>query len=191
MTRRRRYALIAVLLLLPLIGFRMVKPGWLLYTGGPYRGQLLDAATRQPLEGAVVLFYWNKDVFGGAGGPVAFFQKAVELLTDKEGRFHIPWFIGMSLNPFAVVQEPKSIFYYPGYGSELAEVTPRGGEPLRDATVIPMRKLQTREERIRVVAGLPPGGVPDEAMPNLIRLMNIEATALGLQPSHVRPGGRR
>jgi len=190
MNRRRRFTLILTFMLLLLSGVGMAMAGWLMYTGGPYRGQLLDAETRQPLEGAVVLFYWERDVYGGAGGPVAFFLEAKEVLTDKEGRFYVPWFIGTSLNPLSVVREPKSIFYYPGYGSERAEVTPTGGRLFQDPTVVLMRKLRTRKERTEVISGLPPGGVPDDAMPNLIRLMNIERAALSLQPVHVRPGSR-
>ncbi|MFQ5755489.1 MAG: hypothetical protein ACE5H7_05275 [Acidiferrobacterales bacterium] len=187
MTRKRRYTVIVLLVLAAAVGMSQV--GWLLYTGGPYRGQLIEAETRQPLEGAAVLFYWRQNVYGGAGGPVKYPLNAKEVLTDEEGRFYIPWFVGVSLNPLSFVLEPSAIFYYPGYGSELAEVNPPDGEPLKDPTVIPMRKLRTREERIRVVGGLPPGDVPDEKMPNLIRLMNTERETLGLKPVHVQAGG--
>jgi hypothetical protein len=179
MTRKRRFALLLALILLLLVG-GMARAGWLVYTGGPYQGQLLDAETRQPIEGAVVLFYWERDVYGGAGGPVAFFHKAVEVLTDKEGRFHMPWFIGTSLNPLSVVREPLSIFYYPGYGSEIVEVTPPGGKPFRHPTVVPMRRHRTREKRIEALSWLRPAGLPTEAIPNLTRLMKIERAALGL-----------
>lgn len=190
MTRRRRFALLLALMLLLLGGVGMARAGWLVYTGGPFRGQLLDAETRLPLEGAVVLFYWERDVYGGAGGPVAFFLTAKEVLTDKEGRFHIPWFIGASLNPLSVVREPLSIFYYPGYASVRADVTPREGKLFADPTVILMRRLVGREERLRGIDVFP-GGVPDEAMPNLSRLVNIERAALGLKPVHVPSGTRK
>jgi hypothetical protein len=189
MTQKRRFGLLLAVMLLLLGGVGMATAGWLVYTGGPYRGQLLDAETRQPLEGAVVLFYWERDVYGGAGGPVAFFLTAKEVLTDKEGRFHLPWFIGMSLSPLSVVREPLSIFYYPGYSSKGLEVTPHGGEPFRDPTVILMRRLLSQKERLGGIDVFPGGG-PDEAMPNLSRLVNIERAALGLQPVHVRSGGR-
>ncbi len=192
MSRKRRFTLILVLMLLLLSVVGMAKAGWILYTGGPYRGQVLDAETRQPLEGVVVLFHWDHSVFGGPGGPKSRFLKAVEVLTDKGGRFYVPWFVGISPNPFSVVRwGPGLTIFYPGYRPERAEVTPPGGEPVRDPSVVPMRKLRTREERVERVGGLPPGGVPDEAMPNLIRLMNKERTALGLKPVHVLPGSGR
>jgi hypothetical protein len=190
MNRSFRLALILSLCLIA-AGIGMTQLGWLLYTGGSYRGQVIDAESRQAIEGAVVLFYWNRNVYGGAGGPVEYFLSAKEVLTDKAGRFYIPWFIGVSLNPLSVVLKPYSIFYYPGYGSERAEVTPEGGELFRDTAVILMRKLQTREERMRAIGGLPPGDVPDGQIPNLIRLMNMERVALGLKPVHVRSTNRQ
>ncbi len=190
MSRGRRHAVIVFVVLAMAVG--MAKVGWLLYTGGPYRGQLVDAETRQPLEGAAVLFHWDHSVYGSPGGPVSTFLKAKEVLTDKEGRFYVPWFVGISPNPFSVVRwQPSFSVVYPGYRPERGEITPPDGKPFRDPTVIPMRKLRTRKERIDYIGALPPGGVPDEAMPNLIRLMNMEGAALGLKPVHVRAGGTR
>ena len=187
MSRWRRYIPGAIIALVALVVISQV--GWLLYTGGPYRGQLVDAETRQPLEGAAVLFYWRKNVYGGAGGPVKYPLDAKEVLTDEEGRFYIPWFVGVSPNPLSLVLEPSAIFYLPGYRSVLAEVDPQNGKAFRDPTVIPMRKMRTRKERRDYIGGVLPGDVPDEAMPKLIRLMNTEREALGLKPVHVRSGG--
>jgi len=191
MNRSLRLALILSLCLIA-AGIGMTQLGWLLYTGGPYQGQLVDAETHQPLEGAVVLFYWDHDVYGSPGGPVSTFLKAKEILTDKEGRFYIPWFIGLSPSPFSIVRwQPGLTIFYPGYRAEPGVVTPSDGKPFRDPTLIPMRKLTTRDERIRAVRGLPPSRVPDQAMPNLIRLVNVERIALGLKPVRVRVGGGR
>lgn len=187
MSRWRRYIPWAIIALVALVVISQV--GWLLYTGGPYRGQLVNAETRQPLEGAAVLFYWRRNAYGGAGGPVKYHLDAKEVLTDEDGRFHIPWFVGISLNPLSLVLEPSAIFYLPGYRSVLAEVDPPDGKAFRDPTVIPMRKLQTRKERRDRIGGVLPSRVPNEAMPNFIRLMNTEREALGLKPVHVRSGG--
>lgn len=54
-------------------------------------------------------------------------------------------------------------------------------------TVVGLKKLKDREERLRVLGSLPPS-IPDQVMPNLIKLMNVEAINLGLQPTHV--GGK-
>ncbi len=71
----------------------------------------------------------------------------------------------------------------------MARITPRDGKAFRDPTVIPMRKMRTRKERLDYIGGLAPSSVPNEAMPNFIRLMNMERAALGLKPVRVRSGG--
>ncbi len=190
MSRKRRFTLILVLMLLLLSVVGMAKAGWILYTGGPYRGQVLDAETRQPLEGAVAFFEWKRKVYGGPGGPKSRFLKVVEVLTDKDGRFYIPWFVETSLNPLSVVLEPMWFVYYPGYKSEQVVVTPPTGVTLKDPTVILKRRLLAQEERLQALDILP-GGVPDQAMPNLIRLLNIERAKLGLKPVHIGSAGRR
>ncbi|MEE8265758.1 MAG: hypothetical protein V3R62_05370 [Acidiferrobacterales bacterium] len=188
MSRWRRYIPWAIIALVAVVVISQV--GWLLYTGGPYRGQLVDAETRQPLEGAAVFFHWDREVYGSPGGPVSKFLKAKEVLTDKEGRFYIPWFIGISAHPFAIVRwQPSFNVMYPGYRPERGEITPRDGKAFRDPTVIPMRKMRTRKERLDYIGGLAPSSVPNEAMPNFIRLMNMERAALGLKPVRVRSGG--
>ncbi|MDX1487490.1 MAG: hypothetical protein R3268_04765, partial [Acidiferrobacterales bacterium] len=164
--------------------------GWLLYAGGPYRGQVIDTEIRQPIEGAVVLIDWRRHVYGGAGGPVKYPHSAREVLTDKEGRFYVPWFVRLSLNPFSVVLEPNWFAYYPGYTPDGVLVTPPSGVPLNDKTVLLMRRVRSRQERLQAVDTFPPD-VPNEAMPNLIRLVNNERTALGLKPVHVSSGARQ
>lgn len=186
MSRWRRYTLSVVIALVAAVVMSQV--GWLLYTGGPYRGQVLDAETRQPLEGAVVLFQWDHRVYGSPGGPTTRFLKAKEVLTDKEGRFGIPWFIGISPNPLSVVLAPLWFAYYPGYASEQIVVTPPTGVPLKDPTVILERRLVTQQERLRAIDVIP-GGAPEDAMPNLIQLVNTERSALGLKPVRVRARG--
>ena len=181
MSRKRRFTLILALMLVLLSGVGMAKAGWILYTGGSYLGQVLDAETRQPLGGAVAFFEWKHRVYGGPGGPKSRFLNAVEVLTDEEGRFYVPWFVGTSLNPLSVVLKPTWFVYYPGYKTEQVVVTPSTGAMLKDPTVIMKRRLLGREERLQALDILP-GGVPDEAMPNLIRLLNIERAKLGLKP---------
>jgi len=61
---------------------------------GPWRGQVLDAETKHPLEGVVVLAYWNRYRFSLAqlvvGHQTPEFFDAVEAVTDAQGRWEIP-----------------------------------------------------------------------------------------------------
>ena len=68
-----------------------VSPGLLavfhpLIAGGPYRGRVIDAETKQPLEGAVVLAIWETKTPGVAGYGYSYLDSE-EVLTDENGRF--------------------------------------------------------------------------------------------------------
>ena len=56
---------------------------------GPYKGKVVDAETREPLEGVVVLGVWSK-VYPNVAGTTSEFYDSVELLTDKKGEIKIP-----------------------------------------------------------------------------------------------------
>ncbi|MEW6684276.1 MAG: hypothetical protein AB1451_15370 [Nitrospirota bacterium] len=65
--------------------------GWVVYWDGSYHGQVLDAETKAPLEGVVIVAVYNKSCY-------RFIQtnsKAIgvqEVLTDTTGKFRIPSF---------------------------------------------------------------------------------------------------
>ena len=63
-----------------------------LYSGGPWRGRVIDADTKQPIEGAVVALVWNR-VYDCGVGRYPYFQEAREVLTDKTGSFEIPAYV--------------------------------------------------------------------------------------------------
>lgn len=52
---------------------------------GPYRGRILDAETGEPIEGAVVAVIWDKQ-----RGRHQRFGDAQEVVTNAEGKFHLP-----------------------------------------------------------------------------------------------------
>jgi hypothetical protein len=63
-----------------------------LYSGGPWRGRVIDADTKQPIEGAVVSIGWER-VYESGFGPYTIFQVAKEVLTDKSGLFEVPAYV--------------------------------------------------------------------------------------------------
>ncbi len=79
---------------------------------GPFQGRILDADTKEPIEGIVVLIEWRElHFFAGST-----FYDAQETLTDKDGEFVIPgiWV----LNPWTRLGiEAYVIIYKSGYGS--------------------------------------------------------------------------
>jgi len=77
---------------------------------GPFRGKILDADTKEPIEGVVVFIEWReKHGFKGST-----FYDAQETLTDKNGEFYIPgiW----AFNPLVWIRaEADAIIYKSGY----------------------------------------------------------------------------
>ena len=78
---------------------------------GPYKGKVIDAETKQPLEGVVVLGVWNK-VQLTVAGPTGHFYDSIEVLTDKNGEFDIP---GKGLMFFSNVNEMDVVIYKAGF----------------------------------------------------------------------------
>lgn len=103
-----------------------------LYSGGPWRGRVIDADTKEPIEGAVVVAVWERRYDCGFNNPT-YFQEAREVLTDKEGRFEISaytenrgklfWRAQDKLNDSTSllictgpeIREPNFIIYKPSY----------------------------------------------------------------------------
>ncbi|MFZ3090791.1 MAG: hypothetical protein WA240_09250 [Nitrospirota bacterium] len=97
--------------------------GWLLVVGicnyaiasefGPFQGKIVNAETKEPIEGVVVLIVWS-EVHFFAGST---FYDAQETLTDKNGEFYIPaiWVF----NPLIRLKaEADVIIYKSGYGTD-------------------------------------------------------------------------
>jgi hypothetical protein len=57
---------------------------------GPYYGKVIDAETKEPLEGAVIVLVFYTERFGSPGGRVSHLADAMEAVTDKKGDFKIP-----------------------------------------------------------------------------------------------------
>lgn len=144
---------------------------------GPFRGRVVDIETGQPIAGAVVLFIWWEAVYTPVQTNQKFYE-AQEAVTDADGRFEIP-----RLSPpfFSFrIFEPTIDWFAPGYVHAKLVVTPQNGEMFVDPTVIQMRQLKTREERVKNLPSRP--GIPPEKMREFIRAMNTERQALGFSP---------
>ncbi len=93
----------------------ILESGWLLYTKPVFKGKVIDAETKQPIEGAVVVVAYYKEVFRLMPGPGNQLIDVKETLTDKEGLFTIPSYATF-IDPFSVSDNSDFIIFKPGYG---------------------------------------------------------------------------
>ena len=76
--------------------------------------------------------------------------------------------------------EPWFRVFAPGYEDYRRVVTPATGQPFVDPTVVEMRPLKTRQERVDALLGADgPTSVPAEKKCILIRAINQERKKLG------------
>ena len=70
--------------------------GWLIYHKPEFKGKVIDAETKEPIEGAVVVVVYNKhSLLSGPGGGYSSVIKVKEALTDQNGEFHFPSYTTM------------------------------------------------------------------------------------------------
>jgi hypothetical protein len=91
------------------------------------------------------------------------FYDAHETVTGASGRFEIPRERRL---PTVLVREPRFAAFAPGYIADAENVTPAGGRPYVDTTILKMRRLETREERCKYQPREP--GVPSGEAPSFI-----------------------
>jgi hypothetical protein len=89
---------------------------WLYYSKPEFRGRVIDAETKQPIEGTVVVVLYEKWEFGGPGGGNTLPMDAKETLTDKNGEFNFPSYRTL-IGPLSRENDVSFIIYKPGYMS--------------------------------------------------------------------------
>jgi len=165
---------------------------------GPWKAQVVNAETGQPLEGVVVLMYWIKYTGGPAGWAGGEFYDAEEVVTGQDGRFVVPSRWVFTLNPFKKVFRQMVIFK-PGYGQwefrdakeweKLSdwESKARRGEAWKqfegDGVVMDLPPLKTREERLKFYGSFrgSPTLVPPERTKQLDEAQDAERAYLGFR----------
>lgn len=161
---------------------------------GPYRGKVIDADTRAPLVGAVVVAHWFRDRVGSFHSVMGHYAVR-EVVTDSDGVFVI--------DAKAIEEGAPRRTYYPeffifmrGYGSfprrQKAPTGFVGGVFERAGTMVELPRLESREERRENLYWINPNSFSDKPfseLPELMRNVNEERGWLGLSP--LSPPGQR
>jgi len=195
--RRHRGAILAVLGALVLASCAPVAGQNDEYLGGktlgPYVGQVVDAETRAPIEGAVVVASWWRDrVWPGA--TISERYAAREVLTDREGRFVLD---ATQLEEYAPggTLHPRFTVFFPGYAAFPPRIGSTGiafskggfltGDFSPRGALIGLPRIKTQAERRDHVTTLNPFSLsqrPFRELPEFMRLINRESTSVGLEP---------
>ncbi|MEK7322119.1 MAG: hypothetical protein AABZ84_03455 [Pseudomonadota bacterium] len=89
------------------------------YSAEPIEARVVDAETKQPVEGAIVTANWELVAGTLAGGPEVIKQMmVVEAVTDSNGRFSFPaWGPKINLHPEGGFREnaPQLLIFKSGY----------------------------------------------------------------------------
>ena len=164
------------------------------YSDGPWSGRVIDAETKQPIEGAVVVVLWHK-VYSTPTGDSSYFFDAVEALTDKDGKFFIPQFKALNLIPIIRrIEGPDFIIFKPEYtafpgraydyfykyfpNSPLRLDRGHLAELFKKEVIVELLRLKTKGERLHNIPG-GPTDVGAKKLPLLFKLINEERKNLG------------
>lgn len=150
---------------------------------GAYEGRVVDADTREPIEGVVVLGTWSIRHHNVAGG-YSEYCDAHETVTDKEGEFIIP---GQGLRFLSNLEPVSLLIFKAGYtydgGPWGAFKHPAVADKIKwegDKPIIPLKKL-TMEERGKYNLPSRPS-VPLEKMRIITNEINKDRVQRGLAP---------
>lgn len=133
-----------------------------LHAAGSFHGTVVDADTKKPLKGAVVVVVWYRKPIISMDGP-QYFHKAIEVLTDAHGKFSVTSKPGIDWNPLTfVLEHPHIVIFKPGYGPYPYEhVKPRDAivngqvvrlnweQELLKGTMVELPKLRNENERTK------------------------------------------
>lgn len=167
-----------------------------------FRGKVIDADTKEPIEGAVVVAEWQTEM----NTPTAThtdLKDVKEVLTDKNGEWSISGIRTFGPIPvlslfFPFTREPQFTIFKPGYCSwpvgfeigacrERMKFTADKEERIGAGGTLELPKITSREDRLRaqgIGSSFLTGTLDDKQkakkIKNFLRLLNEEKKRLGL-----------
>jgi hypothetical protein len=166
-----------------------------------FHGKVIDYDTREPIEGAVVVAYWDEGRATLAGQDTRL-KDVKETLTDKNGEWSITGPKGKPHDPNPIfsfltgihyTRTPQFIIFKPEYCSwpqgffiEACKdkLNPGGNGEVAEGKQIELPKLTAREDRLKSLPGPVAGEGAWEKQREFIRLLNEESRKLGLSGTY-------
>ena len=156
--------------------------------GRPYRGLILDSQTKAPLVGAVVAALWRRErVYPFQVNTERYAVR--ETVTDSEGRF-VMEVKDIEESAPRRTRKPEFLVFLPGYGAFPHRYTsPKGFMATLfegTGTTIEIPRLEGRDDRINNLGRVGPyrfSEDPAKDLPRLMKAIDDERVALGLDPS--------
>jgi len=192
---------LTALLLLTVPQFVRPSWGWL---DCSFKGKVVDADTKEPIEGAVVVAVWHEAMATIAGESTRL-HDVKETLTDRNGEWMIKgprgrWGGNITalwtfLTGSHYTRPPQFIVFKPGYCSWpngfgidgcRGRMKPSGNHKVADGETVELPRLTEKKERLRNLPGDIWGDskyTPKEAQQRqkeFIRLINEESRNLGI-----------
>ena len=174
----------AIIRIIVVIG--VVVFGLATHAHAAYEGQIVDAETKEPIAGVVVLMQWTQ----GHIDQGHTFGDAFEVRTDEQGRFSLPRYWSWNLWKTITTENLITIFksgYEPIVGSSWEAMlknewgAPKGSivwKKENGRPVISLNKALPDLEKRRSSARRVGGGIPDDKMPLLQQEIDKEDALL-------------
>jgi hypothetical protein len=197
MKKRSKYILAGVVVLVCLILVFHCA------TTKTFRGRVVDADTKEPIAGAVVVASWYKESWVPLGETIVKLKDVKETLTDKNGQWSIRGPSGSGANSlfygcavggiFYHTREPQFIIFKPGYcswpngfhiGSCKERLKPELTDDLIGGGTAELPKLTNREEKLSALPAPVSGEGALEKQREFIKLINEESKNLGLRGTY-------
>lgn len=155
-----------------------------------FHGQVVDASTGEPLEGAAIAVVWHRYPYVYLMDPVPVFQKAIETVSDANGRFSVD--ASYDWLPFTF-NSRRAVIFKPGYRPILDYLSDSEGDrPLFKEQVLKLEKLRTWKDLREFTThgdfyisycgpSSSPYCVPENRIKHLTRLLQLQRKILGLE----------
>ncbi len=166
---------------LVLVVLAAIGPCTITHKFGPYHGRVIEEASGEPIEGALVLMVFFTEMYT-PGGFTTHFVEALETTTDANGEFSIPAYRAWAFRlPHKWDDIAPVTIFKPGYGVYDMRLIPPD-----EHVTIKLPKLRTREERRQNLGSISHVEMPPEKLRSLLELEEVERRDLGLVPVTVQ-----